>query len=268
MPMPGWTPSRRQSHLLLLVAVALASCCLAGCGGTIDVGSDVLWTARFEGGAFDEWTGTTGGGAATSSTTGSMEVSGDHARMGRFAAKLVVEAPDGGGAQSASLSRRGNLPAEGYYSAWYYLPATVNIRKYWVIFKFRRRTVVDDPASEDELLDVGLGNDTNGEMTIGAFDHRVDKVVPVRTGLVVPVGVWFQLEAYYRNASDSTGAMTVWFDGEPVIDLEGAATSPTPWIEWDVLNLADNLTPSAATLFVDDCAVSRKRVGPAGRIGD
>lgn len=260
-------PGRRWRTVVAIAAIVAG--CLSACGGNIDVGSDVLWTARFEGGTFEEWTGIPGGSADTSSATGSIDVSGDHAHAGLFAAKLVIEAPSGAGPQSAGMSRRGSLPAEGYYSAWYYLPLTVQVGQYWVIFKFRRRGVVDDPSSESELFDLGLGNDANGEMTLQLFDHRVGAVVPLQVPeLVVPIGVWFQLEAYYRNASDSTGALSVWFDGNPIVDLEGITTSPTPWVEWDVVSLGNTLTPTEATLFADDCALSRRRVGPGGRIGD
>jgi hypothetical protein len=260
--------ARRRWSRILIVGVGLAAGGLPACGGNIDVGSDVLWTARFEGGTFDEWINAPGGGAGTSSATGSIAVSGEHAHAGLLAAKLLVEAPFGGGAQSAGMSRRGDLPPEGYYSAWYYLPQMVHVGLYWVIFKFRRRAVVDDQASEGELFDLDLAN-ANGEMTLQLFDHRVGALVPLQVAeLVVPVGVWFQIEAYYRNASDSTGALAIWFDGEAVLDLEGVATSPTSWIEWDVLSLANELTPTGATILVDDCAMSRRRVGPGGRIGD
>jgi hypothetical protein len=260
--------ARSRRSRVLVLAAGLTAACLSACGGNIEVGSHLLWTARFEGGTFDEWTTTPGGTAGASSATGRIEVAGEHAHAGRLAAKLVVDAPSGAGPQSAGLARRGDLPAEAYYSAWYYLPLSAKVGQYWVIFKFRLRAVADDPSSEGELFDVGLGN-ANGEMSLNVFDHRVPAVVPLAVaGLVVPVGAWFQLEAYYRNASDSTGALTVWFDGQSVVDLQGITTSPTSWVEWDVLNLGNELTPTGATLFVDDCAVSRRRVGPEGRIGD
>ena len=42
--------------------------------------------------------------------------------------------------------------------------------------------------------------------------------------------------------------------------------SPTTWVEWDVVNVGKNLSPSMQTVFVDDCAISRTRVGPGGII--
>src|SRR5204863_8769790 len=140
-----------------------------------------------EGGTFDEWTGAPGGGVSASPATGQIEVSGDHARAGLLAAKLSVEALPGAGPQSAGMARKGDLPAEAYYSAWYYLPQMVQVGQYWVIFKFRRRPVVEDPSIEGELFDVGLGNDANGQMTLQLFDHRVGAIVPLRVaGLVAP----------------------------------------------------------------------------------
>src|SRR5581483_7156888 len=114
--MPRRSARRRRSRFLVMGAAAAAGC-LSACGGSIDVGSDILWTARFEGGTFDEWIGTPGGTAAASSAPGSVEVSGDHAHTGLFAAKLLVDAPSGAGPQSAGMSRRDGLPAEAYYSA-------------------------------------------------------------------------------------------------------------------------------------------------------
>ena len=42
--------ARSRPSRFLVVGAALAAGCLSACGVSIDVGSDVLWTARFEGG--------------------------------------------------------------------------------------------------------------------------------------------------------------------------------------------------------------------------
>ena len=42
--------------------------------------------------------------------------------------------------------------------------------------------------------------------------------------------------------------------------------APTSWVAWDVVSVAVGLNPSSAVLYVDDCAVSRTRVGPDGII--
>lgn len=255
-------PSRAR---LLAVAMLMVATGAGACGGDLALGSDVLWTAGFEGGTLDEWTDAPGGAAGISTSAfGTVTVSSDHAHGGQFAAKLSIDPASG---NDAGFSRKGTLPSEAYYSAWYYVPRTVDVGGFWVILKFRRRDVIDDPSTEGELFDVGLANDANGEMTLRLYDHRVDATIPLRVaGLIVPVGVWFQVEAYYRNASDSTGMLQVWFNGEAVADVQGVMTSPTAWIEWDVLNLGQSLTSGAATLYVDDCAISQERVGPTGHV--
>ena len=191
----------------------------------------------------------------------------DHPHGGRFAAKLTIDT-SAGTQESIGLSRRG-LPVEAYYSAWYYLPRTVAVVNdgFWVIFKFRRRSVADDQTSEGELFDVDLVQTSDGEMTVQLYDHRVGSALPLDVpSPVVPVGVWFQVEAYYRNASDGTGRATFWLNGQPFIDLKNQTTSPTSWVEWVVVDLGRDFNPSVGALFVDDCAISRTQVGPGGEI--
>ena len=78
----------------------------------------------------------------------------------------------------------------------------------------------------------------------------------------VPIGQWFQIEAFYRSAPDDTGRVTVWQDGVLVIDVSGGPTAPTSYVEWSVGSLADGLTPPTASLYIDDVAIARRRLGP------
>jgi hypothetical protein len=104
-------------------------------------------------------------------------------------------------------------------------------------------------------------------MTLRLYDHTTAADIPLDvTDPVVPVEAWFQLEAFYRAADDATGRLTYWLNGQQVVDIAGAPTSPTSWVEWDACSVGENLTPSMATLYVDDCAISRSRVGPSGQL--
>jgi hypothetical protein len=259
-----------MSRLATFVACALIGLAGAGCGPTLDVGSDVLWSARFEGGTFGEWTGTPGGGVnANPMPPNLVEVSIDHThKESSYAAKLTIDAGPDGTQQNAGLVRKGNLPTEAYYSAWYYVPHSVTVGTFWVIFKFRMRAVAEDPTSESELYDFDLVNLPTGEMSVQLYDHRMGGfAVPLDVASpVVPVGVWFQVEAFYRNAPDATGRVTYWLDGQQVVDVANHAMAPTPWVEWDAVSVGVNLTPSMEVLFIDDCAVSLTRVGPSGII--
>jgi hypothetical protein len=256
--------SPAATRIVVMAGVLAASA--GGCGARLDVGSDVLWTAELETGDFSEWLTAPGGVVTALPGPDATQVSRDRVHRGAFAAKLAINASAGAGQQTVALSLKGDLPRHAHYSAWYYLPRTTTVDVYWVIFKIRRRDVADNAATEHELFDVDLASMPTGEMTLLLYDHRTAATVPLlRPGVVVPAGVWFQVEAFYRNAADETGHFTVWLDGVEVADV-GGATSQTTWTEWAVTSVGDSLDPSAAVIFVDDCAVSRTRVGPYGII--
>jgi hypothetical protein len=270
MMMTTTRPRRRGwSSTAPMIAVVLAVAGAGACGSDLDVGSDVLWSARFESGTFDEWTGVPGRGAMAFPTdpNNKIEVSTERAHNGSHAASLTIDASNAGVQENALLSRAGDLPSEAYYSAWYYLPRSVTVGTYWVIFKFRERTVATDMSTEAELFDLDLFGLPTGEMSLLLYDHRVGRNIPLDVpDPIVAVGAWFHVEAFYRNAADTTGRLTYWLNGRLIKDLDGQAMAPTSWIEWDVCSVGETLTPSPAVLFVDDCAVSRSRVGPDGLI--
>ncbi len=238
----------------------------------MDLGSDVLWTAQFETGTFIEWTSQMGGGAnAVPSPPNVIQVSTSQAHHGHYAAQLTIDT-SGGGQQNAGLNRRGGLPPAAYYSAWYYIPRTVTVGGFWLIFKFRERTATDVDASNTELFDVGLVNTPAGELAVSLYDHRMAAPFqPPTPPPVVPVSAWFQIEAYYRNAPDASGRLTIWLSDDArgsrqIYDVTGPM-APNPWVEWDVVNVGQNLTPAPTILNIDDCAVSLSRVGPTGVLG-
>jgi len=246
-----------RARLLALVMLA------AGCGSQLDVGSDLIWTARFETNDLSEYTSLPSGSVnANPSTTASVVVSGERAHTGSAAAKLAIDTT-GQQLQNVGLALLGDLPIEAYYSAWYYLPRSVTVGPYWVIFKFRMRTDAANASTTNELFDVNLDNLPSGEMTLRLFDHRSGNLPLDVASPVVPVGEWFQLEGFYRNAQDQSGHLTLWLDGRPIIDLQ-QPMAPTPWVAWDAGSIAPDLTPASATIHIDDCAVSLSRVGPDG----
>jgi hypothetical protein len=240
----------------------------AACGGPIDLGSDLLWTATFEGQSLDEWSLPPAGGSNVNPATGSLTVEDVRAHRGRFAAQLTVNAPADGMQKNTELMRSGLLPEEAYYSAWYYLPRSVAVNGFWVIFKLRLRRAVDDPTTEDELYDLDLSGQPSGEMALFLYDHRAAVAVPLDVPApAVPIDRWFQIEAFYRNAQDDTGRVTYWLDGQAIVDVRGKPMAPNAWVGWEAASIAKDLTPSDAVVYVDDCAISRSRVGPDGLLG-
>ncbi len=244
--------------------LALAGLLTLGCGQDLDVGSDVLWSSRFEGGNFAEWNSVPFGfGNSSATAPNTIEASNEQAHHGTFAAKMSVSgtATNTQGI-GASLVQNGGLPTQAYYSAWYYLPQSVTVGYYWVIMKFR--AALGNPPTQAELFDVNFTNPSAGVMSLRVYDHRNgDLPLSVPQPPDVPVNTWFQLEAFYRDASDYTGRFTLWLNGQQILDWQGA-TGLTSWVAWDVVSVGEALLPEPAILYVDDCAVSRTRVGPNG----
>lgn len=245
--------------------LALSGLLSLGCGQDLDVGSDVLWSSRFEGGNFAEWSPVPFGfGNSGETAPNTIEVSNERTHLGSsYAAKMTVSgtATNTQGI-GASLVQNGGLPTQAYYSAWYYLPQSVTVGYYWVIMKFR--AALGNPPTQAELFDVNFTSPSAGKMSLRVYDHRNgDLPLSVPQPPDVPVNTWFQLEAFYRDASDSTGRFTLWLNGQTILDWQGA-TGLTSWVAWDVVSVGEALFPEPAILYVDDCAVSRTRVGPTG----
>jgi polysaccharide lyase-like protein len=250
---------------LMMVAVAAVT----ACDQQIDVGSDLLWTARFESGNFDEWTSVEGGSTLTSPASNDLAISTDRARRGAFAARMTTATSSEPVSSLSTLNREGDLPDEAYYSAWYFLPQSASvpnapILQYWAIMRFRGRTVAGDPGSAADLFDVDLRNRDSGGMTLRIFDYdSFADATMIQTDPVVPVGRWFQVEAFHRMAPDATGRLSLWLDGELVADIR-KATGSHAGAGWRVGNMALGLDATPVTVYVDDCAISHVRVGPSG----
>lgn len=253
--------AKATAGLASLGAALVLSLSALGCGTEVDLGSDVLWTARFEGATFDEWTVEGGGAEAYPTPPNLLEISEERARRGRFAAKLTIDAATEQ-QQTSQLVLRRDLPPDAYYSAWYYLPRSVNVETFWVIAKFRTELA----ATADELYDLDLVNLPGGEMTLVLYDHRLPGRVPLELEPVVPVGQWFQVEARFRNVPDDRAHVTVWVDGRRIVDLPGTVSPGAPWLEWYACSIGARLSSGPAVLYVDDAAMSRSRVGPTGFI--
>jgi hypothetical protein len=265
---------------LTLVAAVTAT----GCGQGLEVGSNVLWSARFENGDLDEWKnpilagldgGSIAGGISTPSGGGSlvgvtMPGTDPTHDASKFAAKFFITGT--GTLQSQSLSLSGDLPQQAYYSSWFYIPSSVTIpaNGYWIIMKIRRMNAA---GNESELYDFNLknggggGDGGTGDLSLRLYDWDTgggDN--PIVANPVIHVGTWFQIETFYRNGSGSDGHLTVWLDGTKILEKANGPATTTSWVWWEVADIGLNLTPAMATVYADDAAISSVPVGPTGRI--
>jgi hypothetical protein len=158
-----------------------------------------------------------------------------------------------------------------YCSAWYFLPEAVQPKKYWWFMLFRSRDV---PAAvgddfRDEIA-VSFTSGTDGSVGTRVFRRsaalpidstELDESVAPVLELPVPIARWFHIEVFHRTGSDDSGHLTVWQDGKLTFDVAGP-NSLTDHAEWMVGGVVDSLATTASELFIDDAAMTKRRIGP------
>jgi Polysaccharide lyase len=241
-----------------------------GCAPRVNVGSSILWSAGQETGDFTEWTAASKGGFSADSPDTSVVISTDVAHGGTYSVKLTNGAPPTSETgyqmayETARLWREDDFPDEAYYSAWFFLPQAFQTTADWIIMQFRV------PATGDSgvlgfLLDVDLRSLPSGDLIVDIFDHRSQylRSPSANPGIPIPIGQWFQLEAFYRNVGDASGRFTLWLNGQMNYDIQRPfGLSSTTY--WSVCSSTQGLSPTPSDLYVDDAAVSLIRVGPSG----
>jgi hypothetical protein len=85
------------------------------------------------------------------------------------------------------------------------------------------------------------------------------------TGLLVdreiPVATWFQVEGYLKASAEDDGIVRLWLDGTLVFEFEGQM-DPSRGLNWTIGGGSEQLESGAATLIIDDAAITRRRLGP------
>jgi len=268
---------------------------VAGCGRTLGLGTDLVWSTGFETGDLSDWSAPprTGGtfesdaGGANPSVTPATEQAHTGAYSVKFASVAAVQgspySPGGG-----CLYKEGEFPQGAYYSAWYYIPAFHETLSAWSILKFMvpngataeeadvgdastsaaamQSTALGRAVGASELFDLSVLSLPGQLMTLVLFDARhqyLESPLPDPVPYL-PIARWFQIECFYRNDSGSGGELAVWLDGVPIFDVKRPTGGETPSIVFAVCSLVNELSPQSAALYVDDVAISWTRVTPLG----
>jgi hypothetical protein len=245
------------------IAVVVVATSLAACGqGPSDLGSspDILWWTDHETGDLNDWT--RNGGSLWTIAGGELSVVTSPVRSGNYALRSSVTSSSTMLSEAVAQRAGVQVPVDAYYSAWYYVPAASIPDTYWLFFKFRSRCVASDPSSGAEVWDFNFVPDGNGGMQFALFGHVKGVDEPQVNAPAVPIGQWFQVEAFLRVANDDTGRLTVWENDTVIFDVQGRPTMPSSCVEWSVGGIAGVITPASATFYVDDAAISTRRLGP------
>jgi len=102
-------------------------------------------------------------------------------------------------------------------------------------------------------------NGATGALELVVYDFLNGRARRAVQSRPVPIGAWFHVQFYLKRAVENTGAIALYQDGEQLIAASALKTDDTRWGQWYVGNLATDLTPSKATLYVDDVSIRASR---------
>ncbi len=241
---------------------ALAFALLTGCSdSSFSFGShpDIIWWTDHESGDLSDWTGSVPPGGFILPGSSRVEVVKGLARSGQYALLVQDNSPD---ARDYPLAaRNGPLPVDVYCSAWYYLPEPLRPKSYWWFVLFRSRHPPYDTGSFRDEVNVSFTTRPDGSVGTRVSSPDLGESVPPVLDLPVPIARWFQIEVFHRTGTDDTGEVDVWQDGELTFHVTGR-NSETTFAEWMVGGVVDSLTTAASQLYIDDAAISKRRLGP------
>jgi hypothetical protein len=220
--------------------------------------SDVLWYADHEGGSMAQWSangcgGIFNNGGATASTSTRV------ARNGRYSAQMTIQNVSGD--QGARLFRwcESRSHADLYYSTWMFFPTTFQATAgWWNVFQFKSKT----PTRNDPFFILNISNTSSGAMRFYLYDWQQRRSY-TQSAMEIPVGRWVHLEVRHRSSSGTDGRVTVWQDGVQLFDVSGVRTRYADGDQqWSLAHYTSSISPDPSTIYVDDVAISRTRLGP------
>ena len=211
------------------------------------------WFADHETGDLSQWAE----GAVSDqivSADAQLTIVNSPTHSGRFAVRSAIYAATR--SSYARLFRSWVLPNDAYFRVWMYIPQNYTIGLYWNVFEFQGRSNPADPSSYVYLWSLDLQQASNGEMSWYLYDDQ--RKIPHNPSVttVAPVGRWFLVEAFMHQATDNTGQVTFWIDGNLLVDVTGVSTVPSMWLSWNVGGSASNITEQPAEIFLDDAAIT------------
>ena len=249
--------------------VLIAALGAGACNQRVNLGdigdgpASLLWKATFEPGNLSEWEGDGQGSNYWENNDPAFKaaVTSSVAHGGSLAG-VVGASPMGSMPSISYLTRNQPTPPQAYYSAWFYVPATLVLAtgQYLSLVHFRG----SDGQNVTPLLDVNLYPLTDGSVAAQLYEYRTSadtQQFPTVTRF--PLDRWVQLEVFVSQAVEKTGRVTVWQDGTQILDRPGIQTVVLMGsLQWDVGAASDGLASGPVPVDLDDAAISLARRGP------
>ncbi len=218
----------------------------------------ILWSAGMETGDMSEWYVGSGGGEFNSGNSDSKATT-EQARTGQYSAKLTARTPPTAGVRLFRWDEGTNADAL-YYSNWFYFPQAYKTPAgWWNIIQWKSDRSSESGSDPFFILNVD-GSDE--EMTLYLFDWQKRITYPPKFYSPIPIGKWFQLEAYQTCTGGSSDQVKMWMDDVLLFDIQAVQTKyPGGTCGWSINNYSDHLSPSPTIIYVDDAAISTTRIG-------
>jgi hypothetical protein len=102
----------------------------------------------------------------------------------------VKSSIDTGNPSHARLYRQDNLPVEGYYSAWFYIPKPYAVGQFWNIFEFSGRADPTNPNTGVAVWSLDLRQQSTGELTWYVYDNAGSRELKPSNPVVAPIRWW------------------------------------------------------------------------------
>ncbi len=237
--------------------------------------SGVYWSANMETGGQDlsHWyfglnstttpccsEGNPGGGVFNSGVA-STGPSFDVAHGGTYSALLKISTPSNptGGTRLFRWVEPQTY-SDLYYSAWYYFPQIYTPNgnpAFWNVFQWKSKGTAE---GDNPFFILNVGNrppgDTNpGAMFFYLYNQNTATSYTPLAYINIPVAGWTHLQAHYV-CDPVSGHVTFWQDGTEIFDVSSVATRYADGdCQWSVNNYSNSLTPSPASIYVDDAAI-------------
>jgi hypothetical protein len=265
---------------LLAALCAPAPSASAETDATEPVRGKVIWSADHETGNSDQWEANSSKGVITRSESSDAVISSDYARSGQHAMKLTIDTSSYNANHGVWLNRLAEMADGGarFYSAYYYIPQAFAAPVWWNVMQFQSETTDQGWVTPWSLH---ISNRSNGNLYFWLLQRTylvsgkttgkdVYHKTPLKT-MDVPVGKWFKLEMYLKQATpnQNNGEIIVWQDGVMLYRVQNIATRGVNSTRnlWSANHYSNKVLPAPASIYIDDAEI-RNAAGSAATPGN
>ena len=259
----------------------------------------ILWTADYEDNSLNDWEFSNfqypGGGVFnTGQSDEAIAETTLHPHSGYFAASATIKNAYAGqnGSKAVRLMRWTDrpwdesgdyFPPAAYYSTWMYFPYNYNPNKsqsetsddsgWWNVFQFKSNDI-NGISQLMWALNVDFNSGRNQMEFYLSSKFNTPRTITQSNPVAIPTGRWVHVEAFYRVSALDEGRITIYQDGNRILDAINVRTAMNILDEhaiWGIGSQTDHIeggpVPGEATLYFDDAVISTRRVSTTFKFG-